>query len=133
MTDEQLNSLLERAAQGDKDAATAAVLEIASRLLEGDRLTADAVVAVAGGLMRAAKSGEALNTFWFERVAPARGRPKGAVKSVSLARAMELYGAARGLIPAEQASVGARELQRIKAEVRGAPGKPGRPKKSDKK
>ena len=139
LSDAELLHLLALAEQGDKAAATQALTGIAGRLLAGHSLLAGdpalptPLLALCGGLLRTIKRGGALQFMYPDAPKRPVGRPKGAKKNATLADVLRLYGEAQGIIPEERRATSPRHLQRIRAGVRGAPGKPGRPKKSDKK
>lgn len=127
MTDDELDQLL--SSRMDEGAAARAILEIATRLTSNTRLTADSLTALVRALVHVIE-GETSAKF-LAAGARGRGRPKGAGKQVSFVRGLTDAGAALGYLPKERAALGDRSLQRMRAKLRG-PGKPGRPKKSDK-
>ena len=109
--------------------AMKAVSEIVNRLASGRRLTPLAMATLLTCLVRIAEKGM-LSTYFLPN--PKRGRPTGAKKKSNLVRVFDLVAAAKGWTPEERAPVGKRQLQRIRQLMRGAKGKPGRPRKTDK-
>jgi len=131
MDDEELDVLLHRVKHGERKLAAAALLEIAARLGNGRRLTGASLVALLQGLLLIIEGGK--SALFLKAGRRSSGRPKGATAQSDLARAFLQYGAAKGFILEDQRTIGPRQQQRVRALLRGAPGKPGRPKKSDKK
>ena len=130
-TDEELDSVLLAVERGDRKSAALALAAMATRLAQGKRLTGPTLVALVRGLIATIDSGKA-PTFLGAGRRPV-GRPKGAATRTDLARVFAQYGAAKGYLPEAQRTIGPRQQQRLRALIRGTPGKPGRPKKSDKK
>ena len=131
MDDEELDRLVDLAANADKLAGKGALAEIVGRLLKPKRLTAKAVTALATALIREIEADRETQFLFPEAQRPKRaaGRPKGSVKKESLASALRLYGEANGLVAPERRASSVRKLQRVRADLRGGPGSPGRPKK----
>ncbi len=130
-TDDQLDSLLLAVAQGDRESAALALAAIVSRLAEGRRLTGPALVAIVRGLITTIDGGRAPAFLGAGRRRV--GRPKGATTRTDFARVYAQYISAKGYLPEAQRTIGPRQQQRVRALIRGTPGKPGRPKKSDRK
>lgn len=117
-------------------AAEAAVLEIARRLGTNTWLTGQAMTTLLAALIHVIEQDRARSFLFPEtntKDAPKRkvGRPAGSKNKTDLGTVLRRYGEARGILPIE--TISSREAQRIRAQIRGAPGNPGRPKKSDKK
>lgn len=130
MNDQKLDLLLHDIQEGDCKFAALALGEIILRLTQGRRLSVSAMTALVGGLVAAFEGGKSATFLGAGRRRV--GRPKGKGAGTDLVKALQDYGSAKGYLSQGRRTVGERQQQRIRALIRGAPGKPGRPRKSDK-